>query len=187
MSFQSLKLFSSLFERLLKVLFEVLFEVLLELFFEVLVEVLLELHGDVVARTAAELRFNLRGIEVEVEMEVEIGIPLRRPSQAASAASASAPGLVSAAGRRLRRLRQRRSLLAAALTLVFAAGDRLARQDDVAAERLQFDAGAAAAEREVEALAAAARVLPIGQLHREVRREVALERAHEDRRVVGAA
>ena len=50
-----------------------------------------------------------------------------------------------------------------------------------------LDARAAAAEREVEALAAARAGLPLGQLNREIGGEVALERAHEHRRVRGAA
>lgn len=78
-------------------------------------------------------------------------------------------------------------MLATLTALFFAAGNRRARQVNVAAERLQLDAGAALAKREVEALAAAARVLALGQLHREVGPEITLGGAHEDRGVVGAA
>src|SRR5688572_8700978 len=83
--------------------------------------------------------------------------------------------------------RLRRQAFAAPAPFFLAARDGLAAKDDVAAERLQLDPRAAAAEGEVEPLAAAARVLALWQLHREVGREVALERAHEDGGVVGAA
>jgi hypothetical protein len=74
--------------------------------------------------------------------------------------------------------------LPAATLFLRAAYDRPSGQDDVAAERLQFDARAAAAQREIEALAAAARVLALRQLDGEVRHEVPLERAHKDGGIV---
>ena len=84
-------------------------------------------------------------------------------------------------------MRRLRRLTAADLARLFSRQDGLARHQDVAVERLQLDARAAGPEREVEALAALARALPFGQLDGKVGGEIALERAHEHRRVGRAA
>src|SRR5688572_30674200 len=163
-------------ERVAELPLKFLFEVFLELVIEVLFELLRKVLGEFL------------GVKVEFERLRE----RRRPLIEMRVIESRRLGwLRRRRGQRLRRLWRlwclRRQPFAAAAPFFFAARNRLAREIDVAAERLQLDPRAAAAEREVESLAAAARVLAFRQLHREVGPEIALERADEDGGIVGAA